>query len=200
MPGDENGESNQTSDAGKKKDAGKRGDASRGEDDDDTPPPPAPGDKSDGGAYDSGRQPQQPPSPTPTGTTTSTPPPPPPATPFLQLDVRYPVEAGRYITQCTPDAKTQLVWTTTAQGRDEYSRWANASYKETPGANYACGTKTNGEYPIVMSWTNADGIPNGTWVARCVGSKQAHVYRVTAVHAGHPAATFQYAEGYASCP
>ena len=180
-------ESNNTKDdAGKKKsDAAPKGPSST-EPPDPLPPPTPP--VKDGGGNDSATNDS---APGPTN---------PPPTPFLMLDVRYPVDANRYVTQCTPDGKSQLVWTTTDRGLDENSRFANASYKENPGTNYPCGTIASGEHPIVLSWLPPDGVPVGTWIVRCAGNKTSQVYRVTTTHAGHPAATYQYPETYAACP
>ncbi len=185
-PGLEESNSTSKDDGGKKKpDGGQSSGSSSSEPPDDLPPPTPP--SNDGESEDE----------TKTDGGGATPPAP---TPFLMLDVRYPVDADRYITQCTPDGKAQLVWTTTGAGANEYSRFAKAAYEESPGVHYPCGALDDGQYPIVLSWLPPEGVPKGTWIARCVGKESAHVYRVLGTHAGHPAATFQYPEQYAGCP
>ncbi len=148
------------------------------------PPPPA----ADAGAHDSGAQ-------TDAGGT------PPSSDPFRELDVRYPVGDGLYLTQCTPDAVTQYVWKTTANGTDAYARFADPAYPQMPNVFGSCGAKTNGAYPIVLTWTADDGtIPQGTFVAKCVATARAEVYQITTAVDGHPAATFAYPENHPACP
>jgi hypothetical protein len=134
------------------------------------------------------------------GTTTTTPPPPPPEYPFRAIDVRHPVAAEVFITQCKPDGATQLVWKTTGSGPDPDSSWANPQYTQQPGVYGGCGTKTANEYPIVLTSLAAGDLPNGSFIAKCTKTKEAHVYQITGTFEGHPMATFQYPESHAACP
>jgi hypothetical protein len=117
--------------------------------------------------------------------------------PFRAIDLRYVVDQGLFLTQCVPDASTQYVWTTRSSGADAFSRFADPAY---PEPTKTCGTKTSGAYPIVLTWA-ADGvIPEGTFVAKCVASGVAEIYRVTTAIDGHPAATYAYPENHPACP
>jgi hypothetical protein len=152
------------------------------------PAPEAPRDQSNdagGGASDAG------------SSVDATPPPAP--IPFLKIDLRYPAATDLFITQCSPDEKTQWVWKTTASGTDAYSRFANPAYTQLPNVLMACGTKSADEFPIVLTWTNAGAIPNGTFVVKCMGPNLGHVYKVTTAVDGRPAATWQYAEVHPAC-
>jgi hypothetical protein len=141
-----------------------------------------------------------PPPPPAEGKDAGAPPPPPPEYPFRAIDVRHPVRADIFITQCRPDGATQLVWKTTGVGPDADSSWANPQYTQQPGVYGGCGTKTANEYPIILT-SLADGeVPKGSFVAKCTKTKEAHVYRITGTFEGHPMATFEYPEVHAACP
>lgn len=124
-----------------------------------------------------------------------------PTTPFKRIEVRYPIESGLFLTQCTPDGgKTQLVWKSSASAPDAYSRYADPVYTQLPGAGSPCGTTTSGEYPIVLTAFAAGVIPDGTFVVKCASKGTAQVYKVTTSVGGSPAATWQYPQVDATCP
>lgn len=123
-----------------------------------------------------------------------------PTTPFKRIDVRYPVDAGQFITQCSLDAKTQLVWKTLDTGTDAFARFADPAYYQQPGVFIGCGAKTAGEYPLVFTALAIGDLATGTYVAKCAGGGVAHVYRISGSVEGHPAATYGYAEQHAACP
>jgi len=118
----------------------------------------------------------------------------PPGTPFKRMDIRYPVEAGDYVLQCTLDAKTQLVWKTSASGTDENARFADPAYGQQPNVYGGCGAKVNGEYPLVFSSLADGALPAGTYVVKCSSATRGDVYRVSGALEGHPSATFMYDE------
>lgn len=160
-------------------------------DSDPLPPPPPGTPKPDAGA-DSGGGTSNPPPP---------PPPPTPTTPFKRIDVRYPIDAGLFLTQCTPDGgKTQLVWKTSAASADAYSRYADPVYSQLPSAQNPCGSPTGGEYPIVLTAFAEGVIPTGTFVVKCASKGTAHVYKITSAVGGSPAATWQYPQLDSTCP
>lgn len=151
--------------------------------------PPPEGSRRDGGADATA------PAPTPP------PPPAPPTTPFERIDVRYPIDAGLFLTQCTPDGgKTQLVWKTSASSADAYSRYADPVYTQPPNVQTPCGSPTSGEHPIVLTAFAEGAIPNGTFVVKCASRGTSHVYKVTTSVGGSPAATWQYPQADMTCP
>ncbi len=112
------------------------------------------------------------------------------------LDVRFPVGAGGWVTQCTSDA--ELVFQTGGDGRDEYSAWAPFKYPQMKTA--ACGAPSGGRYPIVFR-SEPGGTLGATWVAQCNGSGQTRgVYRIDSEVDGHPAAAYLYDEATPDCP
>jgi hypothetical protein len=114
-----------------------------------------------------------------------------------EIDVRYPIGEGDWITQCTGDG-AELVFQTRADGRDEASRWASFLYPQV--ASGSCGAPSGGRHPLVLRSANA-GELGGTWITQCAGSGNTqHVFRVDDVVDGHPAAGYLYDEIAADCP
>ena len=124
---------------------------------------------------------------------------PPSSYPFRELDIRHPLAADLFVTQCTPDGTTELVWKTTASGPDALSTYAEPAYTQNAGLLRGCGEAAAGEHPLVLASVGAGEIPVGTFLAKCVAPGQAHVYAISGVLDGHPIATWQYPEAHAAC-
>jgi hypothetical protein len=117
---------------------------------------------------------------------------------FEALDVRHPIGAGGFITQCNESADGERVWLTTATGKDDGSRWAEAKYPQQ--ALLACGEPRDGRHPLVFR-SEAEGTLETAWVTQCADDPHtAHVYRVEGALEGHPMAAFQHDEIDESCP
>jgi len=120
----------------------------------------------------------------------------PPDGPFAALLVKTAIPSGEYVTQCD-DAGGESVWTTTASGPDNGSRWAAAVYPQTQSG--ACGDGSSAHYPLVFRSASAGAV--SAWVTRCSGTGVHEVFRIEdEVVDGHPAATFQYPEADEACP
>jgi 3D (Asp-Asp-Asp) domain-containing protein len=119
--------------------------------------------------------------------------------PFEALDVRAPVAAENFLTQCNESADGERVWTTRQGGANASSRWAEASYPQLPYGE--CGKPNEGKYPIVLR-SEPEGALGGTWITQCAedGGHVAHVFKVESTVDGHPAAPFQHDENDESCP
>lgn len=115
-----------------------------------------------------------------------------------RLDVRYPMSAGIWITQCLPDLSGRYVWQTTSTGKDASSRWANFMWPE--GVTSACGSLSNGLYPLVFT-SLPPSTYLGTWVTQCLASGHTqHVYRIETNVNNAPAAVYLYDEPNGACP
>ena len=187
------------------RDAGKAREAGKGTTPGKTTPPaggtdPGPGTGStDAGTPKDPAPPTTPPTPTTKPTATAPPAPTTPPTAFKRIDIRFLVDTGDYILQCTLDAKTQLVWKSDPSGTDANARFATPQYGQQPNVQAGCGSKVNGVYPLVFS-SMADGaMPAGTYVVKCTSSTRGDVFRVTGALQGHPLATYAYDEPHPAC-
>jgi hypothetical protein len=121
--------------------------------------------------------------------------------PFPALDVRYPVSAGTWVTQCNESLDGERAWRLRAGGANATSRWAKAEYPQAIGAS--CGTADNelGIHPLIFRNEPA-GTLGATWVVQCAESgRTRRVYQVAAWGIdSHPAAPFHHNEADDSCP
>jgi hypothetical protein len=123
-----------------------------------------------------------------------------PSASTADLDLRTPLGAGVYVTECQSDASAQLVWKT-AGGTSE-STPASFAYPQSIAPGTDCGTQSHGLYPLVLDVASA-GAFAGAWVVQCVDSSTQRVFRVdpSAPAGGKPAAAFLYAQAAnGACP
>lgn len=117
--------------------------------------------------------------------------------PFPALDVRHPIGAGEWVTQCDEAGSSERVWITRSGGRDAYSRWAEAKYPQEALAS--CGEAREGKRPLVFRGA-AGGTLGAAWITTCADEPGiAHVFQVDGDVDGHPAAAFHHDELDESC-